>query len=35
MHRDQVYESWEAVEAELSECVKNLAPKGIVEQVRQ
>lgn len=33
MHRDQEYDSWESVEVELSESVRNLAPKGLTEQI--
>ena len=32
-HRDQVYESLDAVKSELSENVKSLAPLGLKEQV--
>ncbi|XP_023292079.2 eEF1A lysine and N-terminal methyltransferase homolog [Lucilia cuprina] len=33
LHRDQVYESLDAVKAELSENVKSLAPLGLKEQI--
>lgn len=33
LHRDQVYESLDAVKLELSENVKSLAPIGLKEQV--
>lgn len=33
MHRDQTYDSWESVEVELSESIKNLAPKGLTELI--
>lgn len=33
LHRDQVYESLDAVKMELSENIKSLAPIGLKEQV--
>ncbi|XP_055859084.1 eEF1A lysine and N-terminal methyltransferase homolog [Episyrphus balteatus] len=33
MHRDQEYDSWESVESELSESVRNLAPKGLTDLI--
>lgn len=35
MHRDQTYESLEAVKDELSASVKSLAPKGLTKEVQK
>lgn len=33
MHRGQIYTTWDDVKFELSESIKNLAPKGVANQV--